>query len=146
MSHAFLAGLVLLVHFGIVVFVVAGLPLIVAGNLCGWQWVNLVWFRLAHLAAIAVVVAEAWLGITCPLTTLESWLRLQAGLTPHDQGFVEHWVQRALYYQAPAWVFTSAYTLFGLLVAGVWWRWPPRWQGAVPPSTPEARRQRSAAS
>ena len=39
--------------------------------------------RLAHLAAIAVVVAESWLGLTCPLTTLESWLRARAGVAPY---------------------------------------------------------------
>jgi hypothetical protein len=34
-------------------------------------------------------------------------------------------VQRLLFYDAPAWVFASAYTLFGLLVVAVWWRHPP---------------------
>ena len=29
------------------------------------------WFRLAHLTAIAVVVLQAWFGVICPLTTLE---------------------------------------------------------------------------
>jgi polyferredoxin len=92
--------------------------LIVAGNRLDWRWVNRRWFRAAHLAAIAVVVAQAWLGITCPLTTLESWLRALAGSAPYNAGFIEHWVQRILFYEAPAWVFVTAYTLFGLLVAG----------------------------
>ena len=35
--------------------------------------------------AIAVVVAQSWLGVDCPLTTLESWLRAQAGAA----GFVQ---------------------------------------------------------
>lgn len=127
---AHLADVVLLLHFGIVVFVIAGLALVVAGNLAGWRWVNAWWFRGAHLAAIAIVVAEAWLGITCPLTTLESWLRAQAGSVPGvTRGFVEHWVQRLLFYEAPAWVFTAGYTLFGLLVVAVWWRFPPGKRG-----------------
>jgi Protein of Unknown function (DUF2784) len=120
-----LADLVLVLHFGIVVFVVAGLALIVAGNLAGWDWVNAWWFRGAHLGAIAVVVAEAWLGITCPLTTFEAWLRAQTGAVVAPRGFVEHWVQRLLFYEAPVWVFTAGYTLFGVLVVAAWWRFPP---------------------
>ena len=33
--------------------------------------VNALWFRLVHLLAIGYVVAQAWLGQVCPLTTLE---------------------------------------------------------------------------
>lgn len=120
-----LADAVLLLHFGIVLFVLGGLLLIVGGNLAGWRWVNAWWFRLLHLAAIGVVVAESWLGIECPLTTLESWLRLQAGQPAIERSFVEHWVSRLLYYRAPPWVFTLAYTLFGLLVLLAWWVYPP---------------------
>jgi len=121
-----LADIVLLAHFGLVVFVVGGLAVILVGNLLGWRWVNNLWFRLAHIAAIAVVVAESWLGITCPLTTLESWLRAQAGSSGYDASFIEHWVQRILFHEAPPWVFASAYTAFGLLVAAAWWYFPPR--------------------
>ena len=125
MLARWLADGVLLVHFGIVLFVVGGLLLIVAGNRAGWRWINRWWFRLLHLAAIVVVVAEAWLGIECPLTTLESWLRIQAGQAVVERSFVEHWVARLLYYRAPAWVFTLAYTVFGLLVVAAWWAYPP---------------------
>ena len=124
-----LANAVLLLHFGIVLFVVGGLVLIIFGNLLSWRWVNSLWFRSTHLAAIAIVVAESLLGITCPLTTLESWLRAQAGSSAYGGGFIEHWVARLLFYQAPPWVFTLAYTLFGLLVAVVWVRFPPRAAG-----------------
>jgi polyferredoxin len=121
-----LADGVLLVHFGIVLFVVGGLMLIVAGNLAGWAWVNRWGFRLAHLAAIGIVAAQSWLGMHCPLTVLESWLRSQAGDTPYSRSFIEIWVQRLLYYEAPTWVFTAAYSLFALLVVLAWWRYPPR--------------------
>jgi hypothetical protein len=121
-----LADAVLFLHFGIVVFVVGGVLLIVAGNLFSWSWVDRWWFRIAHLGAIAVVVAESWLGIICPLTTLESWLRSEGGLSSYDQGFVEHWVHQWLFYEAPAWVFTAGYSIFGILVLAVWYYFPPR--------------------
>ncbi len=60
------ADAVLIVHVGVVLFVVVGLVLIIVGNLKKWPWVNNLWFRLAHLSAIAFVVAETWLGITLP--------------------------------------------------------------------------------
>ncbi len=125
MHYRWLADLVLSLHFAIVVFVVGGLVLVVAGNLLGWRWVNAWWFRLAHLGAIAVVVAQAWLGVTCPFTSLEMWLRAQAGASTYSGGFIEHWVARLLYYEGPPWAFALAYSLFALLVVATWWRFPP---------------------
>lgn len=125
MPYQLLADTVLTVHFAIVLFVVGGLVVIVAGNLVGWRWVNAWWFRLAHLAAIGVVVAQAWLGVTCPLTTLEMWLRARAAAVTYGGSFIEHWVARLLYYEAPPWVFALAYSLFGLVVVATWWRFPP---------------------
>ena len=125
MNYSHFADLVLLIHFAIVLFVVGGLLLIVLGNLLRWPWVNRWWFRAMHLLAISVVVLESWLGIECPLTTLENWLRLQAGQGVYQGSFIQHWVHGVMFYQAPGWVFALVYTLFGLLVAAAWWRWPP---------------------
>jgi Protein of Unknown function (DUF2784) len=123
--YQLLADVVLTLHFAVVAFVVGGVVFVILGNLAGWRWVNAFGFRLAHLAAIGFVVAEAWLGATCPLTRLEMWLRAQARGTTYSSSFVEHWVQQLLYYEAPAWVFALAYTLFGLLVVALWFRFPP---------------------
>jgi len=129
MPYQLLADLVLATHFAVVSFVVGGLLLVVVGNRCGWPWVNRWWYRLAHLAAIAVVVAQAWLGVVCPLTTLESALRVRAGGAGYETSFIGHWLTRLLFYDAPAWAFTAAYTLFGLAVMAAWWRFPPRRRG-----------------
>ena len=131
LTYQLLADAVLLLHFGVVVFVIGGLVLIVAGNLLGWPWVNRLWFRLAHLAAIGFVVVQAWLGAVCPLTTLESWLRVEAGLAGYSTSFVEHWVQSVIFYEAPFWAFALAYTVFGFLVLMAWWYFPP--QSSKPP-------------
>jgi hypothetical protein len=127
-AHSFyqmLANGVLALHLTVVLFVVGGLLLVVAGNLLRWRWVNALWFRLAHIAAIGFVVLQAWLGQACPLTTLEMWLREQAGAAGYGGGFIEHWLQRLLYYEAPWWVFAVGYSLFGLLVVAAWVRFPP---------------------
>lgn len=124
----FLADSFLTLHFAIVLFVVGGLVFIIGGNLNGWRWVNALWLRLLHLAAIAIVAAEAWLGIACPLTTLEIWLRAQSGtgFTAHyNESFVGHWLQRLSFYSAPSWMFLLGYTAFGALVVAVWFGFPP---------------------
>ena len=125
-----LADLTLIAHALIALFVVAGLPIIVAGNLARLEWVNAWWFRLFHVASIAIIVAQAWLGVVCPLTTLEMWLRDRAGQSTYNEGFIEHWLGELLFYDAPTWVFTTVYSLFGVLVVIVWWRYPPRRRGA----------------
>ncbi len=126
LPYQLFADVVLSVHFVIVIFVVGGLVFIVVGAFRGWRLVRKLWFRLAHLAAIAVVVAQAWLGAVCPLTTLEMWLRAKAREATYSGSFIEHWLQRLLYYEAPPWVFTLAYSAFGLVVLATWWCFPPR--------------------
>lgn len=128
-----LADAVLVVHLAIAAFVVAGLVVAIVGNLRGWRWANHRGFRVAHGAAIAVVVAEAWLGLVCPLTTLEMWLRGRAGGPAYGGGFVEHWLQELLYYSAPPWVFVLGYSVFGALVIATWWCFPPGKPKAPPP-------------
>jgi hypothetical protein len=123
--YQLLADSVLALHAGIVAFVVGGLVLVIIGNLRHWRWVNVLWFRLAHIGAIAIVVAEAWLGVACPVTTLEMWLRAKASATTYNGSFIEHWLQWVLYYEAPSWVFGLGYSLFGLLVLATWWYFPP---------------------
>ena len=121
-----LADAVLALHVAIASFVVGGLVATVVGNVRHWRWVDDPRFRLAHLAAIVIVASQAWLGIVCPLTTLEMGLRQRAGVAAYGGGFIEHWMDRILYVTAPPWAFTAAYTLFALLVIATWWLHPPR--------------------
>ena len=125
LPYPLLADVVLTLHFAVVTFVVGGLVLVIIGNLRHWRWVNAIGFRLAHLAAIMVVVAEAWLGVACPLTTLEIWLRAKVHATTYRGSFIGHWVQQLLYYDAPSWIFVLGYSLFGLLVVVTWLIFPP---------------------
>lgn len=134
-----LADVVLLLHLSIVGFVICGLLLTLVGGAAGWRWVRNPWFRAAHLLAIAVVVAQAWLGVICPLTTLEMAWRQQAGDHVYQGSFVAHWAARLLYWQGPPWVFTVAYSAFGALVLASWWWIRPRRFGADLPANEAAR-------
>ena len=120
------ADALLFSHVLFVAFVVFGLVLVLVGKALDWAWVRNRWFRYAHLAAIAVVVIQAWVGAICPLTTWEMALRERAGGATYAGSFVSHWLETILYYQAPAWVFTVCYTAFGALVVASWFWVPPR--------------------
>ena len=120
------ADALLVIHVLFVVFVIAGLALILIGKLRRWDWVRNRWFRVIHLAAIGVVVVQSWLGRICPLTTWEMMLREQAGDTVYTGTFVSHWLQSLLYYQAPPWVFAVSYSAFAALVIASWFWVRPR--------------------
>ncbi len=124
------ADLILLLHAGFIAFVVFGLLLVFLGGALRWRWVRNRWFRLAHLSAIAVVVAQAWLGIVCPLTTLENYFRRRAGQPGYEMGFIADRVRRLIFFEADWWVFAVSYTVFGLLVLASFWLIRPRWRPA----------------
>ena len=125
-AYLLLADAALALHAGFVLFVVGGALLILIGGGLGWRWVRNPWLRWCHLAGVGVVVVQAWAGIICPLTTLEMWLRQQAGTPTYSGSFIGHWLQTLLYYSAPDWVFTLCYTVFGLLVLAGWFWIRPR--------------------
>jgi len=127
LAYRALADAILVVHFAFVAFVVVGFVLILIGLVMGWAWVRNRSFRVAHVVAIGVVVAQAWLGRICPLTIWENQLRRLAGQEPYVETFVQHWLHRWMFFDAEPWVFTTIYTAFGALVAIVWWLGgPPR--------------------
>jgi hypothetical protein len=102
-----LADAILVMHFAFVAFVVVGFVLILLGLLRGWAWVRDRRFRLAHLAAIGIVIMQAWLGRICPLTIWENELRQLAGQDVYVETFVQHWLHRWMFYDATPWVFTA---------------------------------------
>jgi hypothetical protein len=121
------ADIVLILHVAFVLFVISSLLLIFIGRFRGWHWVRNFWFRIAHLAAIGLVVMQSWLGVICPLTVVEMGLRARAGEATYRGAFIAHWLESLLYYEAPAWVFALAYTVSGALVVACWFWVRPRW-------------------
>jgi len=85
--YGFLADVVLVIHLGFVLFVVAGAFLIL-------RWPRAAWVQLP--AALWGVLVE-WSGWQCPLTPLENWLRTQAGAAGYPGGFVERYLLPVLY-------------------------------------------------
>jgi hypothetical protein len=126
LAYQILADAILLLHALFALFVVCGQVLITLGAYRGWVWIRNRCFRICHLLAIAIVVLQSWASVICPLTILEGRLRAQAGQQHYEATFVQFWLERLLYYEAPMWVFVAVYTLFGLIVALTWFRFPPQ--------------------
>lgn len=87
MLFGIVADAVVLVHFGFILFVATG-PLL------AWRWPALAW---AHPPALAWAVASLTVGFPCPLTGVEKTLRRWAGTEPYDGGFVDHYLEDAIY-------------------------------------------------
>ncbi len=125
--YSLLADLVVVVHLAYVLFVLLALPVILFGGWRGWEWVRNRAFRLMHLAMITIVVVEALLSITCPLTTLEDYLRGQAGQQVVQGSFIGRLAHDLLFFDVPQQFFTPIYCLFGALVVGTLFLVPIRW-------------------
>ncbi len=125
--YAWIANIVLLVHFCYVLFVVLGFVYIWVGRFLGWQSIHNFWFRWLHILAMGIVAVETILSIFCPLTEWESRLRVAAGQSPYaPEGFIATWLQRLLYYHWPGWVFTLIYLTFFILIVFTFLYIPPR--------------------
>ncbi|MHC1766181.1 MAG: DUF2784 domain-containing protein [Verrucomicrobiia bacterium] len=120
---ASLADAILVLHAIVVLFNVGALPVIWVGYFRGWGFVRNSYLRIAHLLLIGVVAAEAVFGMICPLTSWEAALRSEP---KPIEGFIAYWIHRLLFYDAPAWVFTTAYLLFFVLVVVTFIYAPPQ--------------------
>jgi hypothetical protein len=123
--YSLTADIIVVIHAVYVSFVFFGLFAILAGIMFRWKWIRSFWFRAVHLAMIGIIVFESLLGITCPLTTWEHRLRAAGGEAIQARSFVGRWVHELLFYDAPVWVFTVAYCLFGAIVLTTFLLAPP---------------------
>jgi hypothetical protein len=87
MVYQFLAAVVLSLHLGFILFVVAGAALVVRRRR----------FMPLHLAAVAWGIAVEVTGAACPLTALENRLRQLAGTAGYAGGFVDHYLVALIY-------------------------------------------------
>jgi len=79
--------LVILVHFGFIVWAVAG----------GFMVIRWWWVAVLHLPALVWGVLIELYGWACPLTPLEMSLRRERGLEVYDTGFIENYITPLIY-------------------------------------------------
>jgi len=133
--YSILADAILVLHALIVFFNLGALPAIWIGHFRGWRFARNFWFRMGHLALIAFIAAESFVGAICPLTTWEDQLRVKAGMDPRYHGsFVQHWVQWLIFYNADQRIFAIGYgVFFALVLVTLYLVKPhgPKWQDKV---------------
>ncbi|MES9965717.1 MAG: DUF2784 domain-containing protein [Sedimenticola sp.] len=87
MLARFGADLVLLIHFGFILFVVLGGLLVL-------RWPKLAWL---HVPCVIWGVTIDTMGWICPLTPLENSLRIAGGEQGYEGGFIEHYLLPLIY-------------------------------------------------
>ena len=118
MPYRILADLVLVVHLAFVVFAVLG-------GLTVLKWPRLAWLHVPMVLWAALVEFAGWL---CPLTPLEHWLRVQAGMSPEKVSLVEQYLLPLLYpspYTRGVQIFLGAVVVAvnGIIYCRVVWRY-----------------------
>ena len=86
MPYRLLADVVVVIHLGFIVFVAVG-------ALLAWRWPGAL---VLHVPSVAWALASVTVGLTCPLTVVETFLRGRAG-EGYGGGFVDHYVEGVVY-------------------------------------------------
>lgn len=81
------AELVMVVHFGVLVF-------LVVGGFLAWRWPRVLYFHLAMATWGLLIVL---FPLACPLTWLENELRAAAGRPQLANGFIDTYIDGVLY-------------------------------------------------
>jgi hypothetical protein len=121
MLYQALADLVVVLHFGFIVFALFG-------ALLALRWPGVLW---AHAPAAIWAVAIELGGWICPLTPLENSLRRTGGAAGYPSGFIEHYLLPVIY---PPGLTREVQVVLGLALlainvlvyAAAWCRWRKR--------------------
>jgi hypothetical protein len=117
-----LSQAILAVHLAVIAFNVLGLIAIPLGAALNWRWVRVRWWRLLHIASWTVVALQALLGRACFLTLWQDALSGAANQPP----LIERWIERAIFWPLPIWVFAALYLVLFAAVVAMWWLVPAR--------------------
>ncbi|NUT53629.1 MAG: DUF2784 domain-containing protein [Saccharothrix sp.] len=81
------AELVMVVHHGVLIF-------LVVGGFLAWRWPRVLYFHVAMAAWGLLIVL---FPLACPLTWLENELRAAAGQARLETGFIDTYIDGVLY-------------------------------------------------
>jgi glycopeptide antibiotics resistance protein len=116
-----LADLVLITHFAIAAFLALGMLLIPLGAYWHWAWVRSRRLRQIHMGLMVLIAIEALFHITCPLTTLEAYLRKSTA----PESFWAEQLGKILYWDLPLEFFTILYGCCVVWALFLWKSVPP---------------------
>jgi len=87
MFYRLAADAVLFIHLAFIVFALLGALIAVR-----WRWIPFI-----HIPAAAWGFFVELTGRICPLTYLENFLRVKAGLAGYTESFIEHYILAIIY-------------------------------------------------
>ena len=119
-----LADIILILHFLIVIFITAGFLIIPIGYYYNWNWIQNFKLRLFHFGLMFIVTFETLVGITCPLTSIENYLR---GIN-NSKSFVSFWIEKIIYWDFPTSFFMFLYFVFLGWTLLMWKIYPPKFK------------------
>ncbi|MFN3217761.1 MAG: DUF2784 domain-containing protein [Acidimicrobiales bacterium] len=105
MSARLIADVVVVIHFGFVVFVVIG-------GLLALRWPRALWL---HVPSVIYSIWIITFSINCPLTSIERDLRYRAGEGRYQESFIERYVEGVLY---PGDMLRQAQAVAAVIVVG----------------------------
>ncbi len=101
------AELVMVLHFGVLIF-------LLVGGFLAWRWPRLIY---AHLVMAAWGLLIITFPVSCPLTWLENTFRAAAGRPELVNGFIDTYIDGVLYPESAA---RAVQMLVALVVAVSW--------------------------
>lgn len=101
MIYRILADIIVIIHFGFILFVILG-------GFLSFKWRGLMLLHLPAAIWGALVELQGWY---CPLTPLEEKLRLAAGSVASRSSFIEHHLTPLIY---PNWLTRELQIAFGV--------------------------------
>lgn len=128
------ANLVAVVHIAYFLFIVGGMVAIVGSLRRHIPWVRNPWFRIAHIAAIYIVLFEEATGFPCPLNVLQWTFREPVTGANEASSGVGGVLDYLLYHTISPLALDIMYWSFGALVLVMLLLVPPRWPSFSKPS------------
>jgi hypothetical protein len=125
MFREMLANLTAAAHLAYFAGVVIAFACIVFGP-TQWTWTRNIWFRLAHIAAVGIVLVENTFGFACLLNAAEWQLRTSTTGAPEATTGVGSILDGLLFHVISGRVLNGLWWLFGVLAITLLIVRPPR--------------------
>lgn len=126
-----LAAAILIVHAIFILWVIFGALLTISRPILRW----------IHVASLVWGVLVELLPWPCPLTLLENWLEVRAGIQPYSEPFLVHYMDKIVYPDVSGTVLTIAGVMICCLNLGFYarqiWRKKGRHEVRVSPDLPK---------
>ena len=119
-----LADIILILHFLVVIFITVGFLLVPIGYYYDLSWIKIFKIRLFHFGLMFLVTFETLVGITCPLTSIENYLR---GIN-NSKSFISFWIEKIIYWDFPTSFFMFLYFVFLGWTLLMWKIYPPKFK------------------